>query len=290
MIKYEYITDPEILLSWIQAMRERKKYMIALDTEYEQNLHVFGEKLCLIQIFDGTHFLIVDPLQMDVEALRVLFESRDILKIMYDANSEVALLKRVYKINIVSILDLRPAVDLLKYEKQDLHSVIFAELGIELMGKKNFQTRNWINRPIPNDALEYAISDVQYLFPLKERMLKKLVDKNLIDIYMLRNLQVQNKVFSESPLDKYIKIPGYIYLDQQKQEIFRKVFDLRHHYAQKHNIPPYHVIGNKDLIAIANDANTVDELRFPGVLGSGDILELIAALKSAGATPRDLKI
>ena len=89
---------------------------------------------------------------------------------MYDASSNSSLLKNTYNIDIKSVLDLRPAVELLNFDKQDLHSVIAIELGITLTKKLKFQRYNWMKRPIDKEAIDYAINDVIYLFRLKDAL------------------------------------------------------------------------------------------------------------------------
>ena len=59
---------------------------------------------------------------------------------MYDASSDLSLLKNTDNMEIKSILDLRPAVELLDYDKKDLHSVIAVELGI-FLEQKSFQPK-----------------------------------------------------------------------------------------------------------------------------------------------------
>lgn len=286
MRNYSYLRNEDELRSYVQKLRDNKKYIIALDTEGESNRHTYGERLCLIQICDGTKLLMVDPLKMTDEVLRVLFESRDILKVMYDASNDLSLLKRVHGIDIVSVLDLRPAVDLLGYQKKDLQSVIATELGIVLTGKANYQERNWLTRPIPEDALQYALNDVRYLLALKDRVMAKLAEKKLTDRYILKNLQVQNKVLSENASDKYVRIAGYSNLQPHEQDVFRKVFDVRDDYARMYNVPPYQVIENRDLLAIARDTNHINRLHFSVVLGVGAIKELTKDLKAAVGTSK----
>ncbi|MFC2072403.1 hypothetical protein ACFLUU_06850 [Chloroflexota bacterium] len=284
--KYSYLKNGGELLSYVQGLRDSRKCVIALDIEAENNLHAYGERLCLIQVCDGTRLLLVDPLKMEDEAIRVLFESRDILKIMYDASGDLSLLKRVHGIDIVSILDLRPAVELLGYEKKDLASLIAAEMGIILRGKVKNQKRNWLIRPIDTHAIQYALDDVRYLLPLKDKIMTRLMEKGLMDRYILKNLQVQNKVLSENANDKYVKIAGYSNLQPHEQEIFRKVFDVRDDYAQMYNVPPFQVIGNRDLLGIARDLNHINRLHFSAALGVNAIKELMSDLKATVGTSK----
>ncbi len=217
-----------------------------------------------MQIYDGTDSVIIDPLQIDNQSLKFLFENRDILKIMYDASSDSSLLKNACDIEMKSVLDLRPAVDLLNLSKQDLHSVIASELGVALTSKAKFQRHNWMTRPIDKEALEYAINDVTYLFKLKDALLKKLFAQNLMDMFFLRNLQVQNKDYFRNPDDKHRKMKGYHTLSGTEKEVFKKVFDIREKYAKKYNLPAFNIVNNSDLLNLARDAGYIHNIRFPG--------------------------
>lgn len=105
---YTYIKTREELIAYLKDLEDRKCRIIALDTEGENNLRAYGETLALIQIFDGTAKIIIDPLGIDKHSLKLLFENRDILKIIYDASSDSSLLKNACNIEMKSVLDLRP--------------------------------------------------------------------------------------------------------------------------------------------------------------------------------------
>lgn len=51
-------------------------------------------------------------------------------------------------------------------------------LGISL--DKSQQVRDWAIRPLPPEAIQYAATDVQYLLPLREKMISRLVDEGLL--------------------------------------------------------------------------------------------------------------
>jgi ribonuclease D len=268
------------LRSYLESFEDKKPYIIALDIEAELNLHEYGEKLCLIQIFDGTNQVIIDPLEIDNHTLKILFESRYILKIVYDASSDSSLLKNTYDIDIKSLLDLRPAVELLHYDKQDLHSVIIAELGITLTSKSKYQRHNWTKRPIDKQAIDYALNDVIYLFKLKDALFTRLYTRNLLDVFILKNLQVQNKDYARNPEDRYRNIKGYYALSDDEKGIFKRVFDVREKYAKMCNLPAYNVIKREDLLNISRDKRYIDEIRFPNRLSPDLIQRILTELKS----------
>ncbi len=262
-MNYIKIENKAELRSYLEKFEDKGLHIIALDIEAESNLHAYGEKLCLIQIFDGVNNIIIDPFKIDNDTLKLLFENTDILKVMYDAGSDLSLLKNTADIGIKSILDLRPAAELLNYDKKDLHSLIAYELGIFLEKKRKYQKHNWKKRPISDNAIDYALKDVIYLLALKDVILAKLYAKKLLEPFLLKNLQIQNKDYTRNPEDKYRKISGYSRLRDDKKTVFRGVFDIREKYAKLYNMPPHNIIRKDDLLKIVKDAKYIDEIRFP---------------------------
>lgn len=280
-MSYISIHNSEALRSYLKKFSEKGNHIIALDIEAESNLHAYGEKLCLTQIFDGIHGVIIDPLDIDNDSLKLIFEDTNILKVMYDAGSDLSLLKNTYDIEIKSILDLRPAAELLEYEKKDLHSVIAFELGIFLEEKRKYQKHNWINRPVSEQAIDYALNDVMYLLALKDVILAKLYAKKMLEPFLLKNLQIQNKDYTRGPEDKYKKISGYSRLRDDDKAAFRAVFDIRDKYARICDMPAHNVIRKTDLIKIVRDETYIDELRFPKRFRQELIGRIVNELKNA---------
>lgn len=264
---YQLITKRKELIPYLESLALVKNCIVALDLEAELNLHHYGQRLCLVQIYDGVNKVLIDPFDIDTHILKAFFEDRNILKIVYDAGSDSSLLKNVYDIEMKSLLDLRPAVELLKYEKQDLHSVIAQELGVTLNHKVRFQRHNWTRRPFDAEALEYAVNDVIYLFKLKDVLLKKLCDANLMEIFILRNLQVQNKDYLLDPRERYKRTKGYHALPTEAKKLFKALYDVREKYAKAANMPSYHIVRNEDLIDIARGVKTINDIKLPSRLG-----------------------
>ena len=263
LMKYTYISSNDELSAYLNKFEDRKDYIIALDIEAELNRHAYGETLCLIQIFDGADKYIIDPLKISSKNLAGLFSSTRILKVIYDVSSDASLMKNAYDIDIKSILDLRPAIDLLEYEKKDLHSVINAELGVELLNKSKFQKRNWMKRPVEKEAISYALNDVIHLLRLKEKIFKRLQEKKLLDVFFLKNMLINTKDYTRNPDDKYRNIKGYHRLSAGQKETFVKVYDVRDKYAKSCNMPPHNIISNPGMIKIAQHDLQPSELRFP---------------------------
>ncbi len=64
-MSYINIENRTGLRSYLKKFEDKGHHIIALDIEAENNPHAYGEKLCLIQIFDGIDSIIIDPLKID---------------------------------------------------------------------------------------------------------------------------------------------------------------------------------------------------------------------------------
>lgn len=250
------LTTNHQILTYLGELKQRKQFMISLDIEGEFNLHRYGEHLCLVQIFDGIEEVIIDPLVSDNrEGLTELFTERDLLKIMYDSSSDSSLIKQVLGHRIRSILDLRPAVGLLDYPANGLSAVLAHEFNFENKQKKKFQQYNWMRRPLAPEAVNYAMNDVRMLFKLKDRLFEKLQQEKLFDLYLLKNLSVQNGTIKPMDKERWKKAKGYSKLPSERKIFFQKLFQAREEIARKADLPPNSVYLNRKMMDIAYERN-----------------------------------
>jgi ribonuclease D len=277
---YIYIENNSRLASYLQLLDEKKISTIALDIEAENNLHAYGQKLCLVQIFDGIQAVLIDPLKITPSFLKNLFENRDILKVMYGAASDIALLKNTLDIDLKSILDLNPAVRLLHFEKKDLYSVIGAELGIVLNNKSKYQSHNWMLRPIIRPAMDYAVNDVLHLLKLKDSLMEMLYEKKILEFYLLQNIKIQNKDYTKKPGIKYSRFAGYQDLQDNEKAVAQKIIDTLDKYAATFDMPFDSLFRKTDVVEIVKDPNYLLNVRFPKRISSNSIQVITGELES----------
>ena len=262
-MNYKYIDSEGKLTAHLHGLKTAERDTIALDFEGEFNLHRYGEKLCLIQIYDGKDAAIIDPFKISMEHIKRFLENRSIMKIMYDASGDRAFLFKKYGVDLCSILDLQEAVGLLGYEKTGLKSVLKEILNINGgKSKRKYQRYNWNRRPIDSSAIEYAIEDVLYLFDLKDRLIPKIIEKGLLEKFILKNLQVQNKphVYSKKP--KLLESRKFKSFKIEQQRVFEKLFRIRDQYAKNMNLPPNSVFPNDLLFKLTESQSAVTDMEF----------------------------
>lgn len=142
---------------------------IAVDFEGEFNLHIYGEHLCLIQIFDGNDFFIIDPRNKEVSENGLsLFFSSPVKKVWFDCQSDAALVYKKYGMRIENIHDVKMLGMVLGFSG-NLVAMEEKYLGIDKdVSKKKNQQSNWLIRPLPDSQIEYALEDVAHLLDLED--------------------------------------------------------------------------------------------------------------------------
>ena len=261
--------------SYLQRLRDRDVRLISMDIEAEFNLHVYGERFCLLQLADEHEEVLVDPDAVSDALLKRLLENRNLLKIMYDCSSDRSLLYKTRRIELCSILDLKPAVELLELPKQDLSSVLASCLNLQTQGgdgaKKRFQQYNWTRRPIEPDALEYAIADVRYLFELKTVLLARLTEAGLLDAFILENLKKQDSLPDIHRKPGVFRSGRYKKLSATGRKRFDQLYDIRERHAQRLDLPPNSVVANGDLFDLAAERISVGGIRGNRRISSRDL-------------------
>ena len=193
MHPHRYIDSDRKFRSWLASIPADQP-AVAIDIEAEFNLHIYGEHFCLLQVYDGTNAVAIDPQSVSIELIKEFLESRHRLKITYDCSSDRLLLFRNHNIRLSTIIDLRPAVKLLEFQKQGLGAVLQEVLGIApARAKERFQQYDWTKRPIDPEALAYAIDDVVHLYRLHDELLSRILKAGLLDRFLVENFRLQDR-------------------------------------------------------------------------------------------------
>jgi ribonuclease D len=240
-MEYEYIKSSIELNNLLKYLMENKIEKLAIDFESESNLHVYGERLCIIQVYDGNKYFIIDPINIEKGELEKFFENKKVIKYFYGCDSDLSLVYKQYNIKIKAVFDIKNMVNVLKLEKQGLDSVLEEILGIITHNKKYFQMYNWTVRPIKKDALEYALNDVAYLFPLYDELLRRILNENKVQ-NLLDEIARNKTDFDWKAIPTVYKSNEYKDLRKNEKELFDRIYKIRDEYARELDFPPNNVL------------------------------------------------
>lgn len=261
MKEYTLIKSDDDLIKYRKYLDHNNIGIVAMDFEGEYNLHIYGETLCLIQIYDGNKYFVVDPFGIGKNELAKTLEDRKIIKIFYDANSDSKLVYKQYGIKMQGVYDLKILVDLLDFERKGLDAVILKLLEITILKKKRFQRYNWTLRPVDKDAMQYALSDVEHLFSLKKKLFNLIVQGGKTEelIYSIIKKTVD---FDRKTVPGILKSFEYKKLRSVEMNLLKKIFEIREEIAKELNVPPNLVMTKGQLFDASKDFQTIKNLEF----------------------------
>jgi ribonuclease D len=257
MTSYKVISTDRDIIEFSKYLIDNAIGTIAIDFESENNLHEYGSRICLIQIFDGRDYFIIDPFGISEEQLKRFLEDKKVIKLGYGCDSDKSLLFKQYKIRIKSLYDLKLLVDVLDIEKKGLGDVNKLLLGVESdTNKKKYQMHNWTKRPIEKQAMEYALSDVAYLFSLRKILLDKILSQGLVGLLLEQFVQREYD-YEKTPIPTLLKSREFNDLHRDEKERVKAIFEIREKYAKEQNCPANDILRNNDLLNIARNPSMI---------------------------------
>jgi len=253
---------------WIDSASKLKKAqsnikrasVVGVDTEYD-SFRYFREKLCLIQLINGSTTFLFDPLEtLDITFLGNVFSDPTTLKIMHAADNDIRILNRNYGFVFKNIFDTHRAASLLGCKYLSLSNVVHQYLGVEFNKSKKVQRSQWDVRPLTEEQLQYAVRDTSYLVDLYRVLDAELKRENLAEkarevFESLERIRWSEKVLNPGG---YIKIKGADELEEGQQRRLRVLYLWRFEKARETNKARFMILSDQELVELA--CAPIDEL------------------------------
>ena len=141
-----------------------------LDTEFHRE-RTYHARLALLQLSWPDGIAVVDPSTVDVAPLARVLDGPG-LCVMHAASQDLEILARVCGTVPGRLFDTQVAAGFVGYSSVGLGGLVQGELGLKL--PKADRLTDWLSRPLPEGATDYAASDVAHLHELHERLVAKL--------------------------------------------------------------------------------------------------------------------
>lgn len=255
-----WIRTPEDLDALVVSLGRTRT--LSIDTEAD-GLHHHPVKLCLVQVADdqGRGHL-VDPLALPtLQPLGPFFADAGVVKVLHAADNDLGYLKRLYGFSVANIFDTAIAARFLGVTSLSLDGLLRDFIGVDPGPSR--QKDDWSKRPLSPAQETYALNDVLHLIPLRERLLEALRAKG-------RELWVEEEcaLIAAMPApekaadpDAYMKLKGAKDLDGRGLAVLRELHQARETLAIKLARPPFMILGNEVLVALAvlkpRDSNSI---------------------------------
>ncbi len=237
----------------ILVRRAKQTEAVALDTEFVWE-RTYYPQLGLIQIaLSDEECFLIDPLAIqNLKALGQLLSDRGIVKILHDAPQDLAILKRATGATPQNIFDTRLAAGFSNLPATlSLSNLVKELLDIDLA--KDETRTNWLQRPLTDEQIRYALDDVRYLRAIRVLLLSRIIGPK-IRSWLQEDLNLLNNpaTYAGPPADeRYLKIRNCTSLDRAGLAILMNLSIWRDGVAMKLDRPRSHVIKDTAILEIA---------------------------------------
>lgn len=257
------IAEENALADFVARLAQCER--IAIDTEAD-SLHCYFEKVCLIQISGGGDHQLIDPLaEINLQPFYDTICSRRL--VFHGADYDLRLLRRTGRFEPVDLFDTMIAARLVGKTAFGLAALVKEFFGIEL--SKASQKANWAIRPLPPEMLEYAINDTRYLLEIADILEADLRRLGRLDWFLeSRDRMIASaREVKERDDNTVWRITGSSALSPRAQAVLRILWFWRDAEARAWDRPPFHVIGNEDMLRVAEKVASGGAFSMPRMNG-----------------------
>jgi ribonuclease D len=258
----EIITNTAQLDGAVRKMLDSKA--IAVDTE-SNSRHHYPEQLCLIQIATGNNVYIIDTIILkDIGPLQKVLADDAIMKIIHGADYDVRSIDRHCGFRIHNLYDTYIAARFAGITEVGLAALIRDLLSVNIVKSKRLQTADWGRRPLSNEAIEYAGSDVLYLRALQEILSKRLDVLGRTTWVAEEFARLEEVRYTAPDMENAFRsIKGAESLDGRGLAVLRSLFLFREQEALSRHRPTFFVMPDEILVALSTN-RTADLAGFCG--------------------------
>ncbi len=286
---FEYIDQQ----SGLDLLTERmvRSDCVALDTE-ANSLHNYYERVCLLQLSMGEDHFVVDPLSdLELSPFLEVLKSKDLF--IHGADYDLRLMRSTFDFAPEGdVFDTMLAAQLLGFERFGYAALVehFFDVKLSKAGQKS----NWARRPLTEAQLQYAADDTRYLGPLADLLRDELKSRGRAEWHgeSCRKMIAATRQSNTRDVDGAWRLRGIGKLERQELSFLQEVWKWRDGEAKKADKPPFKIIGNQQLIELAQwasahaDKPVAEGPKLPRHCVGARLRALEAAIKRAARLPK----
>lgn len=265
--------------------------VIAFDTEFVSE-DTYRPKLCLIQVAAGDHLAIIDPIAVpETEPFWELLTEPGRTVIAHAAREESRFCYRFTGKPIAGLFDTQLAAGFVGMEYPASLATLVQRLVNKTLPKGETRT-DWGRRPLSNDQIQYALSDVRDLVEMYDQ-LASMVDKLQRRAWLDEETEnFQQKVIDGETRENWRRVSGSSGLKPRQLETVRRLWLWREDLARELDRLPRRVLRDDLMVELARRGTTnVQKIRnIRGMERRGLIHqydEIAAAIQAALNTPEE---
>lgn len=257
--------------------------VLAIDTEFIRE-NTYYPILCLIQIASNSFSAVIDPLsEIDLQPVWEILSNQNILKVFHAGRQDIEIFFNLTGKIPTPVYDTQIAAMFCGLGDQVSYDGLVNNF-LKLTISKESQFSNWLQRPLTNKQIDYALSDVNYLikiYPLIKETIKKTNREDWVEkeLACLSN----KKIYDINPIEIWKKIK----IKNPKREILnilKYLAEWREIECKKRNIPRNRLIRDEILVTLSQLKPTnifsIKKIRgIPKSLNDKDLNKILKIIK-----------
>ena len=225
---------------------------VGVDTEADSRHH-YPEKVCLLQLSDGERTYLVDTLAgLDYSALGALFLDPAVQKVLHGGDFDLRGLHRDFGFTFANCYDTSIAARFAGIERVGLASLLEELLGVRIPKDQRLRRADWSRRPLDEDALTYAASDVVHLAALRDTLDERLCAlgrESWVEEECERLAEI--RYVPPDPETAWLSVKGAHVLDGKGLAVLKPLYEFREAEALRLDRPPGYVLPAQALVYLA---------------------------------------
>ena len=253
---YQWIETQDALVELVETLLQQPRY--AFDTEFHRE-RTYYPRLALAQFAWDGGIALVDPLAVDVTALKPLLES-DVVAVLHAAQQDLDVLTHSCGAIPRKLFDTQLAAGFVGYGTPSLASLLQGELKINV--PKGDRLTDWLRRPLTDDQKSYAASDVAHLLEVQDLLVAQLARKGRVAWAEAACEELRVKpVSGNDPDGAYLRLKDVRTLKPKARGVARALAAWRERRAMAVDSPVRQILPDLAILGISQkQPRTVDEL------------------------------
>jgi ribonuclease D len=262
-VQYETITNSAQLSDLCQRLSSAK--VIAFDTEFVSE-HTYSSQLCLVQVSSEDVLAVIDTMEFsELEPFWTMLAEGDHQTVVHAGREELLFSLRSIGRRPANLFDVQIAAGLVGLE----YPAGYGSLVYKLTGQhppKGETRTDWRKRPLSEQQIEYALSDVTHLRKIYTKLVDQLAQLDRQSWIQEEMAAWQDDVEGYLTRPRWRKVSGITSLSRKSLSIVRELWLWREGEAAKRDRPPKRILRDDLIVEMAKRA-TADPERMLAIRG-----------------------
>ena len=247
------------------ALQWRSLDALFIDTEFHRE-KTFYPELALIQIFDGQHCYLIEPVAADhCPPFIELLTLESLRKVFHSASEDCEVLYRRFGCRLVNLWDTQIAAAYLG-DGLNLGYAAMIQQYCDHTLEKGATRSDWLQRPLSAQQLQYAIDDVLYLGKAYQQQMKLTQSLPNSESWVTQDCeQLAARVDELDDIESaYLDIKNGWKLSNRQLQRLKNLVEWRERLARERDVPKSFVLKNDVLFTLAHKGLLNDQ-RLPDI-------------------------